>query len=261
MQSTLALPPSQAPVGGNNTTTVNATIQSLPTVTLPPPDAASDVLGPSVEAAPQVVTEASVDAVRVEVPMAEAGGYTHVIGLLLAAAAFGLPSKYALNFLPLFSRHSHDEMLRHEVRRKIVTYVDSHPGIHYSALRRALGLPNGTLSFHIRSLERTGYLRSKRVGVRLHFFAGPMPTDLRPEDTLIPPRGDLLDYIRLHPGTTQRETCRALNMLPSRVNYHIRALTQIGLIEVRREGRTTRCYASALGDSAEELQRPTALDQ
>ncbi len=180
---------------------------------------------------------------RVAVPSAAASAW---LGLLLVASALGFgPPRYLLQFLPLFSRLHQDQMLEHEVRRSIVRYVEAHPGVHYSALRRALALPNGTLSFHLRSLEKTGYLQSRRVGIRLHFFAYGHVPELSPEDLLLPPRSDLLTYLRGHPGANQREIGRDLNLLPSRVNYHIRALTSQSLVQVVRQGRTTRCFALA----------------
>ncbi len=245
-----ALPPYLAPTNGTNSTSGNATVASTPVnpflpgpgeATLPP---ATEALHPGTAVVP---SDLAAGATKGEAPMVSApplpGGA--LLSLLLAAAAFGLgPSKFGLNLLPLFSRLTHDEMLQHEVRRNIVRYVEDHPGIHYSALRRALALPNGTLSFHLRSLERTGYLHARKFGIRLHLFAGDHPPDPSPEDVLLPPRVNLLGYLRDHPGATQRELGRALNLLPSRVNYHIRALASLGLVDVQRVGRATKCYAT-----------------
>lgn len=56
-------------------------------------------------------------------------------------------------------------------RGRILGYVEAHPGIHFSALRDALGLANGVTSHHLHALEREGRVLSWADGSRRRFAA------------------------------------------------------------------------------------------
>ena len=54
-------------------------------------------------------------------------------------------------------------------RGRILGYVEAHPGIHFSALRDALGLANGVTSHHLHGLENEARLISWSDGSRRRF--------------------------------------------------------------------------------------------
>jgi DNA-binding MarR family transcriptional regulator len=54
-------------------------------------------------------------------------------------------------------------------RGRILGFVEAHPGIHFSALRDALGLANGVTSHHIHILEKEGRVLSWADGIRRRY--------------------------------------------------------------------------------------------
>lgn len=148
----------------------------------------------------------------------------------------------AVPFAALFSRLRRERLLDHPVREQIFNAIRARAGIHYRELLRTLGISNGTLAFHLHHLERAGYVRARRVRGRKHFY----PTDLRPppDDVLVTERQRrILEYLRLAPGSSQAEITRASGLKRSNVSYHVGVLRSLGLIETRRIGSETRCFA------------------
>lgn len=148
----------------------------------------------------------------------------------------------AVPFAALFSRLRRERLLDHPVRKQIYEAIRARAGIHYRELLRTLGISNGTLAFHLHHLERAGYVRARRVRGRKHFY----PTDLLPaaDDVLVTERQRrILGYLRLAPGSSQAEITRATGLKRSNVSYHVGVLRSLGLIETRRVGSSTRCFA------------------
>jgi len=141
----------------------------------------------------------------------------------------------------LLARLRRDRLLEHPTRRLVYAQIRETPGIRYRELLRTLGLPRGSLSFHLSQLERGGYVRSVRILGRTHFFVGESPPG--PEALLLTVRQRrILEYLQSAPGASQREISAALGMSRSNVSYNIRALRALGLVEVRRSGQAARCF-------------------
>lgn len=141
----------------------------------------------------------------------------------------------------LFTRIRREKLLEHPVRELIYTEIRSNPGIHYRELLRKLGIPNGSLAFHLHHLERAGYVRSRRARGRRHLFT----TDLQrsPDSFLVTDRqGRILEFLQSRPGASERLIVKALGMSRSNVSYHIGVLRSLRLVETRRVGGRTLCY-------------------
>ena len=52
----------------------------------------------------------------------------------------------------------------------------------------------------------------------------------------------ILGEIIKSPGISQKELAESLSMSPARVNYHVSAMVNVGLIRIVRDGRFTKCY-------------------
>ena len=60
----------------------------------------------------------------------------------------------------------------HHTRGQILGYIQSEPGTHYNELKKNLELNNGTLSYHLRVLEREGHIKSLNRGIYKFLFPG-----------------------------------------------------------------------------------------
>ena len=143
--------------------------------------------------------------------------------------------------LPLYVKLRHEEVLDQYTRGKIHGYIIANPGEHYNSIKAQLRLKNGTLAYHLRVLEREGFLKTTRDGMFKRFY---------PREALIPRRKSeftaiqeiVLENIRSSPGINQNELARQMGVSSQVVNYHIHSLVAAGMIRLERDGRVTRCF-------------------
>ena len=163
--------------------------------------------------------------------------------LLAAAAAINENAKYAflLFFLPMYTKIKRERVLDHFVRGQIFGYIQANPGEHYNGIKDALGLTNGSLAHHLRTLEREQFVKSKRYGLYRRFY--PMSYRMPAEDAYQPNeiQVTILGTIRERPGITQKEIAERLGLSPPTVNYHVSVLADRNLIRVDHQGRSTHC--------------------
>jgi DNA-binding MarR family transcriptional regulator len=172
------------------------------------------------------------------VVLTESGKYKFLALLLLA--------------IPLYTRISKEDVLDQFVRGQIYGYIKTNPGVHYNEIRRGIGVKNGTLSYHLRVLEKTELVKSRREGIRYRAFYPtgmkfPQQERFRMTDLQI----KIMDVIQSHEGITQKEIARTLDEKPQTINYNIKVLAQAGLIEVLKQGRKTICYATVDSETSD----------
>lgn len=163
--------------------------------------------------------------------------------LVAAAALINENAKWAflLFFLPLYSKIKRERVLDHFVRGQIFGYIQANPGEHYNGIKDALGLTNGSLAHHLRTLEREQFVKSRRFGLYRRFY--PMHYRIPDQDAFQPNdvQRTILDVIGQSPGITQKEIATRLGLTPPTVNYHVAVLSERNLINVVRQGRSTHC--------------------
>lgn len=173
-----------------------------------------------------------------------------VVGLAAVggAAAFvvnrPLREKLLWGAAGLYTRLARPDVLGHEDREKLYRLVETQPGIHFHALQRDLAWNTGTLTYHLRVLEKHGFMVSRRDGLYRRFYlsgAAPRkevfenqgPTGLR---------ADVIEAIRNAPGISQSDLALGLGANKQTVNYHVKALERAGTIRVEKRGRDTFLY-------------------
>ncbi len=166
----------------------------------------------------------------------------------LAGGAAGLVAVGVALLLRLLAMHGYfggyakivgDDLLEHPSRRAIMDVVRARPGIGPPTLRTVLDIPWSTVMHHIGVLERGAHLRITKDANRRHLFA--RGTQVTEEAMVLQSHvaGRLLELVRAHPTISQSEAARRLNMTPQAVARHVRRLASMGLVNLRREGRTT----------------------
>lgn len=168
-------------------------------------------------------------------------GILLVAALGAAATEAGKYSLFGWILFPLYARRRRNELLEHETRGMIFGYVLVHPGDTYSDIKRNLRLTNGTLSYHLRVLEREGLVRSQTRGAHKHFFpAGAhMPED---GGGLHEVQIRMLRAVRELPGLAVKDLAGALGITSQHALYHLRSLAASGHVRLERRGIRLRCY-------------------
>jgi predicted transcriptional regulator len=181
-----------------------------------------------------------------EFPTTLVAGGVGILTIILIIGAFLFWNENALFaffllIVPLYTKLKREKILDHFVRGKIYGYILANPGEHYNAIREVLGLTNGSLAHHLRTLERENFIKSKKFGIYRRFY----PMKMRmPEDEfeINEIQKMIMAIIKKSPGISQKEIASDIKLTPPTVNYHIGILLHEGLVRVARKGRRTACY-------------------
>lgn len=172
------------------------------------------------------------------------------LGVLLAAfaslAVAGTESAGVSLFnifgFPLYSRLKKEEVLDHFVRGQIYGYIVSNPGEHYNSIREKLHVTNGTLSYHLRTLEIQGFIKSRKESIYRRFY----PIEMRfPRDKgvkLSDMQMAILAALNRRPAPTQKDVAEDLGISQQVASYNLKILARKGFVQVRKDGRKRMYY-------------------
>ena len=163
-----------------------------------------------------------------------------VLGGLAAILSWTEPGRHAIfgALFPLYTRLKKEEVLDHFVRGQVFGVIKTEPGTHFTEIRDDLGLSNGTLSYHLRTLEVAGFIRSERDGMYKRFFAA----DVQPEGggegiRLSQLQKMLIELIRRDPESAQRDLALRAGVTQQTVSYNLRILQKQGILQTVSRGR------------------------
>ena len=213
-------------------------------LTIPPIDASARVPG-------AVVAPPSPQSAEPSLPTTPAS-----LGLAAGLAAVGAgalvllhrPTREKILWLGigLYTRLARPDVLGHEERERLYKIVEAQPGVHFHALQRELGWNTGTLTYHLRVLEKHGFVVDRRDGLYRRFYLSGAAPRKETFENLGPQglRGDVLEAVRGRHGLSQTDLALALGANKQTVNYHVKALERQGLIRVEKRGRETFLFPS-----------------
>ena len=163
-----------------------------------------------------------------------------------AAIVTGDASKYRFfAFLALlFTRLRREDVLSHTVRWQILGYILENPGRHYNQIRRDLDLPNGSLAYHLRVLEKADKVRTIREGRLVRFFTYETDISKIPMVSLSAIEERIIQTIKDNPRISQKEIALVLVEKPDNVGYHLRKMVRGGWIDSYTRGRETHYVLS-----------------
>lgn len=179
-----------------------------------------------------------------------------VIGLVAfasyASSEVGRYKLLGLLFVPLYSKIHKDKVLDHFARGRLYEYIKIHPGVTFSALKSELEMGNGTLTYHLTTLEREELIKSTKDGRHRCFYltGTKVPAPGIKDDILEMLDGvdrKIYELIQGEPGITQVEVFRSLeeyNLAQRTVSNHIKMMERRGLIELKRDGKDKRCFVA-----------------
>jgi predicted transcriptional regulator len=139
----------------------------------------------------------------------------------------------------LYTKLRRTEVLDHMIRGQIQGYIIANPGAHYNQIKYDLDLNNGSLAYHLKVLEREGYVKSMRDGMYKRFY----PSSAKvPREHLTPMQRRIMEQIRDRDGISQARIARLIEESPQVVNYHINIMAKAKIIRLEKHGRKTLCY-------------------
>ncbi len=141
-------------------------------------------------------------------------------------------------------------LLLHPIRRELYQILCENPGTYLLELAELLEAPLGTLTWHLRILEREGLVKSiKFAGKRLFF-----PKMLRTQEAEMAyltlrskTARKIFQFVVNHPGCHQEQMAEVLHVHHDTIRWHVLRMERTGLIKIVREGRKKRHYLDHLG--------------
>ncbi|MBM4249170.1 MAG: winged helix-turn-helix transcriptional regulator [Euryarchaeota archaeon] len=182
-------------------------------------------------------------------PAATAGSLLAVLaGVALIAGTEAGRFKLLLALVPLYSKIRKEEVLDQFVRGQVFGYIQANPGDHYSSIRQTLKLKNGTLAYHLRTLERENFVFSRMDGIFRRFYpSGLDPARVRLRGNIRETHRRILELIEGSPGITPKELAGKMGASHQVASYHVRLLARKGRIRLEQRGRNTLCFPAAGG--------------
>ena len=152
-------------------------------------------------------------------------------------------------------------------RRRVLGYLEANSGIHFSALRDALGLANGVTAYHLHTLEGQGEVISWRDG-KLRRYAVSSLTKEELSRIRNPIAGTRLAILEVLADSGQiglkgSDIKTKLQISRQLLSHHLSELKSAELVEPASEARRPNWRLSSIGletlSSSRELARSEAV--
>lgn len=158
--------------------------------------------------------------------------FTNRSEMSAAAAASGI-----LPFLvPLYSKLSPDAVLSNQSRAQLYNMVCSQPGVTFGTLARVLNIAPGTAEYHLRILEREGYIRARKCGKFVRYYPWEMKTS-----PYTPVQQKIVNSLAIEPMLSQTDLAEKVGVSKQVVNYNLKQLRELGVLEEQRQGTKVLC--------------------
>ena len=142
-------------------------------------------------------------------------------------------------------------LILHPKRREIYKLICERPGSYFCEISEILGLPGGTLNWHIGKLKSFGLIKSMRyLGKRIYYTAFLREEEVEKASVLL--KNALVERIFLN--IVENEGCDLklisynLNLNIDTIRHHISRLTASNLISIEKKGRKIQCKVGEIGE-------------
>jgi len=122
------------------------------------------------------------------------------------------------------------EKSSNDLRPKIANYIQIHPGSSFSDIQTIFDLPESTLRYYIKYLEKKGQIFSDSKK-RIYY-----PTDHKGKKSLSNTQMLLINSIKKHPGITQKELAAETKINRLTIRKNINLLVEKERVTITRIG-------------------------
>ncbi len=140
-----------------------------------------------------------------------------------------------------------EEILEHPGRLEVYERIKADPGMHFQDIAGRVEFGASTLNYHLRVLERNGYVTRVKDGRYVRFFdakSGAYSRDRKQAASTLrnATTAAIASFIVQNPGVVQRDLAKQFGIAPSTVSWHVDRLRKEGLVEKQRDQHFTRYY-------------------
>lgn len=172
------------------------------------------------------------------------------VGILTSVSLLGYSTergRWGVWFLlvPLYSRmQKRDEALDNFNRGRIHRTIEENPGIRYNEIKTEIGIGNGTLTHHLRILQKERFVKGVGDRTLKRFYlwgydTSPMPGVDRPLTKI---QRSIVDLLQSAEWMTQRDITHGLQGKQQTVSRNLKALMNLRVV-TRRQGSSAFEYA------------------
>lgn len=127
--------------------------------------------------------------------------------------------------------------------KRMIQFIQDHPGCHLRRIRNELGISMGTVQYHLARLEKAGRIASNRHGLFRYYF--PIGVFQDNEKNLLEilsheTARDILIFIIEQKNPTQTDIADRIGVSAASVSWHVSKLTELGVITEVKEGKYKR---------------------
>lgn len=133
-----------------------------------------------------------------------------------------------------------DDPLELETRRRIFQHLQNFPGAHMREIGRDLGIPTGTLEYHLHYLVKADLLTIRQDPRYTRYFA---TGELSRQDKDVlavlrqkVPR-QIAAHLLLEPGSSHGQLLSKFALSPSTLSFHLKKLVTRGIVAQEKSGR------------------------
>ncbi|MBN1390579.1 MAG: winged helix DNA-binding protein [Candidatus Thermoplasmatota archaeon] len=154
-----------------------------------------------------------------------------------------------------------DRILQNDIRRSIYKHIMKYPGVQFTVLKDIFGIPEGTLRYHIRYLERKKKVRSDmHEGRRCYYTVDPDRTPLNATMKLSPVQERILNTVRKRRGITQKSLCEETSTNRFTLMYNLKKLVSYGLLRRYSKGREVHYQYISRRELDRQVLRRATID-
>ena len=127
--------------------------------------------------------------------------------------------------------------------KRVLDYIDSHPGCHLRQIKNELKIAMGTVQYHLNNLERSGKIISERQNwFKCYFISGLFKESERNILKVLNQETSrrILLFILERKKPTQSEIVGELHMAAPSIHWHVKRLVESQVILESKEGKYTR---------------------
>ncbi|EMR74003.1 hypothetical protein MBGDN05_00376 [Thermoplasmatales archaeon SCGC AB-539-N05] len=159
-----------------------------------------------------------------------------------------------------------ENVLEKEIRKTLYNFIGGYPGSHLREIARDLKLKPSNASWHLRKLEQTDLVRSRRLGGKRVYYlveGGIESRRMALAEAILRNKNarDIMHYLQDNPGKHLLEISRALDLNHHTVKWHLQKMNLADLVEDHSTNSHPQYFPTDIGVNALEtftdyLRRP-----
>jgi DNA-binding transcriptional ArsR family regulator len=142
------------------------------------------------------------------------------------------------------------KLLMHPIRLEIYKFVSESPGSHLYEIVDTLDIPQGTITWHLRKMSKSGLIDTVKIGGRRAFFSKAL-RGVNTEQAFAVLKSkkarEIFLYIVKNSSCYQTEIAQDFDLHHDTIRHHCERLEGVHLIKTFKEGRTLHHQVGEIG--------------